>query len=149
MLAVWAWRVPGGTGTLGADVIFLAHPTGELGVSTGPVLSGTGMHPPDEARGTLTLRNQTAATLDVRLRGLPSGGNLDDLLRVEVVAGDRPLFLGTLGGLRTWTETPLLLPSGGTATLSVRAWLPAEVRGGYEGRVEQVSLELRPTPVGG
>jgi hypothetical protein len=147
---VLAGRLPAGDGTLGADLVVAAHPTGELGVRpSGPFLQGVDLRPGDEARGEVEVVNQTGVPLEVRVRGLPSSTQLDGLLRIAIEAGDEPVFRGTLGQLRRWSSAALRLEPGGSRTLSVQAWLPASLRGGYEGRVEQVGLEFDPSPAGG
>jgi hypothetical protein len=147
---VLAGRLPAGDGTLGAEVVVAAHPSGELGVRpSGPFLRGVDLRPGDEARGEVEVVNQTGLPLEVRVRGLPSSTQLDGLLHVAIEAGPDPLFRGTLGELRGWSPDALRLDPGEARTLSVRAWLPGSVEGGYEGRVEQVGLEFGPSPAGG
>jgi hypothetical protein len=93
------------------------------------------------------LRNVTGGALRVRLRGLPSNADLDPLARIEVLApGGRPLVRGPLARFRNWTHA-LRLPRAGSAELSVRAWLPASVRTGFQGRDVDVTVEMRAVPV--
>ncbi len=141
-------RVPGGNGTLGADLIVAARPRGVLGVRpAGPFLEAPGLRPGEVARGALDIVNQAGVDLAVRVRALPSSTGLDDLLRIVIDAGPDRLFVGTLGELRTWSRRTVRLAPGQARTLAVRAWLPASVGEGYEGRVEQVGLEFDPAPV--
>lgn len=153
LAAVMAWRIPQGTGTLGADLIVASHPTGELDVTpSGPFVSATGLRPGGESdapSGTLRVRNQTGVTLGVRMRGLPSSKDLDGLLWIEIEAAGSPLFRGTVGDLRSWTDRAFTLDSGERTTISVRTWLPDTVTADYEGRIETLDLEFRATPVGG
>jgi hypothetical protein len=137
-----AFRVPDGSGTLGADVIVAISPTGELGVSRpGPFMSVTGLRPGGTLSGELDIVNQTGRRLAVRLRALPDSKDLDRLLVVDVRAGSARLFHGRLGGLRT--KTPAFrLDSGRKTGLRVRASLPAGLAAGYAGRIETISLEL-------
>jgi hypothetical protein len=148
-VVVLAFRVPGGSGTLGADVIVAISPTGELGVSRpGPFMSATGLRPGDTLTGEVEVANQTGRRLAVRLRALPDSKDLDRLLVVDVRAGRARLFHGRLGGLRA--NTPAFrLDSGRKRALRVRAWLPAGLKGGYAGRIETIKLELSSTLVGG
>jgi hypothetical protein len=141
---VLAFRVPDGSGTLGADVIVAISPTGELGVSRpGPFMSATGLRPGGVLTGEVEVSNQTGRRLAVRLRALPDSKDLDRLLVVDVRAGHgtRPIFTGRLGGLRA--KTPAFrLDSGRKRALRVRASLPAGLRSGYAGRIATISLEL-------
>jgi hypothetical protein len=145
-VTVYDSRVPGGTGSLGADVSLTVNLTGELDVRPfGRVLTASGMRPsrPESGRETrLAVENQTARPLEVRMRTRPSIRDLDRLLAVRVSAGERELFAGRLGGLRRWTRTPLQLRSGQSRPVTVRVWLPDSVRRGYEGRSNDILLEL-------
>jgi hypothetical protein len=144
---VLAFRVPDGSGTLGADVIFALSPTGELGVSRpGPFMSATGLRPGGSLDGSFEVANQTGKRLAVGLRALPDSRDLDRLLVVDVRAGNatRPVYTGRLGGLRAKTRV-FRLESGRKRTLHVRAWLPAGLRAGYAGRIETIPLELSST----
>jgi hypothetical protein len=148
-LVVVAFRVPGGSGALGADVIVAIAPTGELGVSRpGPFLTVTGLRPGADERSSVTVHNQTDKTLLVGLRALPDSRDLDDVLRLEVRAGDKTLFRGPLGRLRKGVSLGTF-GSGDRRRLEVRTSLPASLRGGYAGRIETVSLRLRSRVLGG
>lgn len=145
-------RMPRGTGTLGADVVFAVTPTGELSIKpSGPFLSATQLRPGPEARapvGSLEAFNQSPVPLQVHLRGLPSLKDIDQALWVSVQAEGRQLFRGPVGDLRTWTSQFLTLASGEKATLTVRTWLPPSAPQGWEGRVATVDLEFRSDVVG-
>jgi hypothetical protein len=146
---VLAFRVPDGSGTLGADVIVAISPTGELGVSrSGPFMSATGLRPGAALSGEVAVHNQTGRRLAVRLRALPDGKDLDRLLVVDVRAGHatRPIFTGRLGALRAGTRTFRLAP-GAKRSLRLRASLPAGLHTGYAGRIQTISLELSSTVV--
>ena len=145
-------RIPPGTGSLGADVIVASTPTKELGVSpAGPFLSATNLSPgaEDAPTGALKVTNQTGVDLDVHLRGLPSTRDLDDALRVRVAADGDPVFDGTLGQLRSWSPTGFLLASGETGEVEVRTWLDPAAGQSWSGRIANVTLEFRSTPIGG
>ena len=145
-------RIPPGTGTLGADVIVAAAPTGELGVSpTGPFLSATNLSPggEDVPAGTLHVTNQTGIDLEVQVRGLPSTRDMDDVLRVRMSADDEPLFDGTLGELRTWSAAAFTLASGETGDVEVRTWIDPAEDEGWSGRIANVAVEFRSAPIGG
>lgn len=148
---VLAFRVPDGSGTLGADVIVSISPTGELGVSrSGPFMSATGLRPGGTLRGEVEVTNQTGRPLAVRLRALPDSRDLDGLLVVDVRAGraTRPIYTGRLGDLRAGTPA-FRLDSGRKAALRVRASLPRGLKGGYAGRIETIKLELSSAVVAG
>lgn len=145
-VAVYGWRVPGGTGSVGADVNLIVNLTGELDVHPfGRVLTASGMRPsgPESGRETtLAVENQTARPLEMRMRAHPSIRDLDGLLALRVSAGRRELFAGRLGGLRRWTHSALQLRSGETRAVTVRIWLPDSVGRGYERRIDDIVLEL-------
>jgi hypothetical protein len=146
-VVVLAFRIPDGSGTLGADVIFAISPTGELGVSRpGPFMSATGLRPGGALKGDVDVANQTGRRLAVRLRALPDGKDLDGLLVVDVRVQNatRPIYTGLLGGLRTKTRA-FRIESGQKRKLRIRASLPARLHDGYAGRIESVGLELSST----
>jgi hypothetical protein len=148
VLAV-AFRVPHGTGTLGADVILSLSPTGELGVSKpGPFMTVTGLRPGRSFDGKVTVHNQTGKRLAVRLRALPDSKDLDRILLVDLRAGATRLYRGPLGGLRNRTRA-FDLDADEQRFLHVRAFLPRGLERGYAGRVETVKLDLSSTVAAG
>jgi hypothetical protein len=153
ILAVWHWQIPPGTGFPGTDVIVASGPTGELDISPpGPFVVANGLAPGplrSADHGALQARNQTGRRLDVRLRAVPDGHDLDHVLWVEATAGPNRLYRGDLAGLRGWTATPWILDSGQLEPLTVRVWIPTTVRSGYQGRIESVNIEFHALPVAG
>lgn len=149
-VAVASWRVAPGTGTMGADVTFVAHAIGELDVTPlEPLVLGRDLRPAEEGEGqVVSLRNQTGSDLLVSVRATPAGRDLDDLLWVRLTAPGTELFRGSLGRLRSWSSGSLQLSSGASADLSLAAWLPASVDSGYQGRAESVELDFRVNAVG-
>jgi hypothetical protein len=147
---VAASRIPAGTGTLGADVIFASAPTGELAVSpTGPFLSATNLTPDvTDATGSLRITNQTGISLIVQVRGVPSNGDLDEGLDVRVATGDETVFDGTLGRFRSWSEGTLTLAPGESKDLDVSVRLDADSEQGWSGRVANVDVGFRSSPEG-
>jgi hypothetical protein len=141
-------QVGRGAGTVGADVTFVATPTGELAIPTGPFVKGIGLQPGAGADGALPVRNQTGRTLAVSVRVLPSIRDLDRVLRVRMTAGGRPIYVGPLGGLRTWSR-PFHLASGTATELGVQVDLPGGSAAEAHGRIDDISLAFRSVPVGG
>jgi hypothetical protein len=145
-IAVASWRVPRGTGTVGADVRFVVAPTGVLDVSpVGAVLAAFGMepgsgHPAPSAA--FTVRNVTGRALVVWFRARPSNGDLDAVLRVAIRGGSENLFDGDLGSLRGGTGQIRLTP-GESALVRLRAWLEAAPRAAWTSRVVDVAVQLR------
>jgi hypothetical protein len=141
MVAVLSWRIPAGTGELGADVSVIAVPSGELKVSTtGPFLVSSGMLPGSAARGSVDVLNDTGSDLHITVSAEPSITDLDDLLWVELDAGGRDFFRGSLAELRRGTTNGFDLRPGRVATLGVRCWLPTSSDGGYQGRIDDLAL---------
>ncbi|HYH27451.1 MAG TPA: hypothetical protein VEA19_01600 [Actinomycetota bacterium] len=147
-VAVWSWRVPGGSVSPGAEVVLRARPLGELAISPlEPVSVGRELRPGARAgSGELSVRNQTGSRLEVRVRATPAGTELDRLLWLEVSSGREPVFHGPLRRLRRWSEQGFHLAPGDTGLLTVRAWLPGDAGSGYEGRSETLEIELLPEP---
>jgi hypothetical protein len=144
---VTGWQVDRGTGTVGADVTFVAGPTGELDIPSGPFVRGIGLESGAGANGTLPVRNQTGSTLAISVRVLPSIQDLDPVLRVRLTAGGRPLYEGTLGGLRDWSH-PFHLASGMKTPIGVHVSLPGGSDRSIHGRIDDISLDFRSIPVG-
>jgi hypothetical protein len=150
-VVVLACRVAGGHGPSGSAVTFVTGPTGELGMSrVGTIVAAPSLLPGPEANGAggaAVVRNQTGRTLEVRMRAVPSFPDLDRLLLVRVQIGNASSFVAALGDLRAWSARPFRLRSGEERRLALRAWLPASVGAGYQGRMEQIAIELQGTPV--
>jgi hypothetical protein len=99
--------------------------------------------PETAARSGLVVHNQTGRTLAVRIRALRSVPDLDRLLMVSIgFAGERPL-IRPVGELGRWSARPLVLRKGRSRRLVIRAWLPAGLRSGYQGRIVDIDLQLR------
>jgi hypothetical protein len=143
-----SWRTPPGHSTLGADVTVVTQPSGELAISPGGTLiNAVSMKPSPAASaetGELHVRNETGATLEVHLRGVPSQPDLDDALMIEVSSRGTTLYSGVLGGFRSWSDDAVAVDSGGKASFRVRTWLPETLTEGYQGRTTSVELEFKP-----
>jgi hypothetical protein len=147
-LALLAWRIPGGDGTLGTDVIFVSHLSGELEVSpVGPFITKAGLEPADEAEGQLKVRNRTGSRLAIRARAVPDNRDLNRILRIEIKRGKSAIFSGRLGQLPKDGTRAFVLDPRQTTALSFRAWLPITIRSGYQGRIVQVDVALSVRPL--
>ena len=106
-----------------------------------PVLASRSLTPDAKPRvGTFRIRNQTGWVLRVGFRAHGSAEGLEGLVRIRLGAGGRPFADTTLQGLRHGSERGVLVPSGGSRRISIRAWIPGDVGDGYEGRRADVSL---------
>lgn len=140
-LALVAWRVPPGDGTLGADVTFFSVENGNLAVSpSGMFGQRRGLEEGDKLAGRVTVRNRTGEPLRVQLRAPADRRDLDSLLDVEAVAGKTVLYRGRLVGLRRWTKRSFVLAPGAKQDVRLRASLPQDAGG----RFATLNLELRP-----
>lgn len=138
--AVVGWRLPRGTGRLGADVAIAFLQTGELQLSdTTPLITSSGLQPGATANGTVEVHNSSPVRLSVSIVAQPSITDLDSLLWVEITAAGRRIFHGPLGDLREGSDRFTISPTQ-TRTLGVRAWLPTTVDGGFEGRIDEINL---------
>jgi hypothetical protein len=148
--AVLAGRVTGGAAPAGSSITLSMSRSGELEiVPSGAVLTAPDLHPgATAASGRVVMRNQTGRSLAVRLRAVPSLPDLDRLLRMDVAVERGPRLSAPIGALRGWSERPFLIRSGEHRRISLRAWLPAGIREGYQGRVVEVALEATSVPVG-
>lgn len=148
--AVVSWRIPASEATLGADVKLVSSPPGELELSEdGALASGRALLPGrGSASGDFEVRNLTGGKVSVQLRALPSNDDLDDLMRLELRSGGRVLADGTLGELRSWGSPSLEIDRAQDAKIEARLWLPSDADRGYEGRITDVTLELRARPTG-
>ena len=142
------WRVPAMSGALGADLKLVATPPGELTLKpAGAFLQGRRLTAGGAAAtGRLELRNVTARRLTVRVRLLPSAGDLDRALQLELEDAGRLVAIGRLGALRRWSRRAFELRPGESRRLDARAFV-VDHAGGYEGRMVDVTLELRARPV--
>ena len=87
-LALVAWRVPPGDGTLGADLTFFSVANGNLAVSpTGAFAQKRGLEEGDELAGRVTVRNSAGKAIRIQLRAPADRPELDALLDVEATAG--------------------------------------------------------------
>ena len=148
-LIVAARPAGGEGGVLPASIRFLGLGDGAVALSPAaprPLLLSGPLRPGDGASGSVVVRNQTGATLAVRLRAHPDSTALDGLARVRLQTAGETLFDGTLQALREGTPVPLRLGPGAERRLRVTATLPAAVETGYEGRRVDVNLEPSEEP---
>jgi len=111
------------------------------------VLAGTGLVPGRMAAGSISVRNVTGRTQDVRIRAIPSERDLDAILDVRITAQGEPVYQGSLEGLRTWTQDAVTLRSAESSRLSLEIRLPRSTARGFEGRIDTVRLEWLARPV--
>jgi hypothetical protein len=137
-------RVPASDGTLGADVRVVATLGNGLSTTaTGAFLSGRHLESGGEAaKGELPLRNDSAADSVVSFRALAPRDRLSRLVTVELSVNGHKLAAGSLARMRRWSGA-LRIPRGATRTVEASAWLPGSVRGGYEGRSADITLDIR------
>ncbi len=144
--AVLVGRVDGGRAPVGSSVTLSITPTGELAVSpSGVVLVAPDMRPGPEAtaaEGRVLVRNQSAERLAVRIKANPSVPDLDDVVMLTLVPEAGAPTTVRLGDLRRWTGRQLVLASGESRSLTVRAWIPGGVTNGYGGRIAEVGLVM-------
>ena len=139
--AVLGWRLPRGTGHLGADVVVAFLQTGEIHVSSAtPIVTASGLHPGASARGSVEVHNIGPSRLAVAIEAQRSAGALDRLLWIDITSGSARFYRGPIGGLRAGSPHRFSIVRGAVRTLDVRTWIPADVESGYEGQIEQVDL---------
>jgi hypothetical protein len=152
-LAAVAVSVPGlqvaaGEGSLGTDVTVTVEVPGELRIDGDNLIVNARRLVPatthDEARGSAVLTNQTGGALDVDVATLPSSPQLADQIMIELSSGNRRFARGTLTQLHTGGHS-FVVPYRQHRQLRVRAWLPATVRSGYKGALQDIVLQLRAT----
>ena len=139
-MALVAWRVPPGDGTLGADVTFFSVENGNLAVlPSGPFAQKRGLDAGDELAGQVTVRNRTGKAMRIQLRAPADRPELDSLLDVEATAGRTVLYRGRLVGLRRWTKKSFVVGPRARQDVRLRATLPQDAGG----RFATLNLELR------
>jgi hypothetical protein len=138
-------RVPQADGRLGADVRVAASvPAGLSTTASGAFLSGRHLESGGEpATGRLPLRNDSAADTVVSFRALAPADRLSRLVTLELTTGGRKLASGSLAELRRRWSGSLRIPRGATRTVEASARVPGSVRGGYEGAIADVTLDIR------
>jgi hypothetical protein len=148
--ALLSWRIPPGHTTLGAAVTIATEPSGELSISPGGTLINSESMKPSPASsaetGELHVRNETGATLDVHLRGVPSQPDLNDALMIAVSSAGTSIYAGSLRDFGSWSDDGLTVDPGAKASLHVRAWLPETLAEGYQGRTTSVEMQFKSVP---
>jgi hypothetical protein len=139
-----SWKVPASGSTLGAEAAFTAAPPGELTASpAGSFLRARELRPGADAQtGELDVRNISPRAMDVRVRLLPSGPDLDRGLHVRIEAGDRRLAAGLLGRLHGPSKAVRIGP-GRSRTLRFAVNVPSGAGEHSEGRIGNVTVDLR------
>jgi hypothetical protein len=143
-VAMQGWRIDGGSVRPGAAVTMYVDSSPTLAIDpSGLLFTRSWLRPaglgPERA---FAARNATGGSLLVHVRASGDTTDLDRVLAVRVLVGARTLFEGPLALLRARGSQSFLLPSHATRSVSLRAWIPASVRDGYEARAETVHVEL-------
>jgi hypothetical protein len=137
---------PRGQKSLGLDALFSIAPTGEVALKAGAFARGAELRPGDAIRGARVVRNQTGRVLIVSVRALPSNRDADRLLHTRVLVDGKPLFEGTLGELRSWTEHWFQLERGEQRKLQLLVDVAPCGGRAHEGVVVDVPVELKAEP---
>lgn len=142
-------RISRPAGAVSAALTLTAAPTGEIGVTpVGTVLAQGALAPgAPPARGAMVVRNQTGVPLALTLRAKPASGDLDDVVRLRITGGAATLFDGSLARLRAGTR-PVLLPPGAGRRLRLTATLRSGAPDDFEGRTDEVALEITSVATG-
>jgi hypothetical protein len=122
-LALHSWAIASTGPSLGTDLAVAAVAPGELELSgSGPVLRATALRPGDApATGSLRVRNITGDTLRVRIRALPSTGEVDDVLGLRATMRGRTVAAAKAGRWRRWSAYSFRLGVRESAVLRLSA----------------------------
>lgn len=141
---VAAGAVPGGSRSLRGSLVMDVAAGGGMSVSPeGRLLAARRIGAGTQATRTrVRLFNQTSAAATPLVRVSGAGTDLDDAVRVRLRLGaSRPLET-SLGRLRRWRPLGRALASQTGRRVTVRVWIPAAVRDGYQGRRAALALEF-------
>jgi hypothetical protein len=144
---VATWRVEGGAAPAPARIEIVTAPSEQIAISPDGVTATAQKLvpslPEDGLRRTLELRNATAEPLDVRLKAIANRADLGQAVELDVRAGARRIYAGTLAGLEPGSEQFPLGP-GQSLPLTLAAWIPEGASAAdWAGRSVSVSLELQ------
>jgi hypothetical protein len=147
LAVVLAARIPPGSGSIGAAVTVVAIPSGSLATApSGPILQVDDMRPGGDGRtapnGSVRITNISDHRVQVHVHLMPSTKSLDDVLRVRLVAEGDVLLRGAVGGLGRWSPRSISLGPGGSAEVEVATWLPPSTESGYQGAIDDLTLEF-------
>lgn len=142
-LIVMARPAGGHGGVLPASLRFTAVQDGAVAVlpaAPRALLDSGPMRPGSRAKGRMRLTNETGKRLQVGIRATPSSTALDGTVHVRLIAAGRRIADTTLQALRQGSSGSVAIAPGGSASVRVIAWIPADVETGYEGRRVFVAL---------
>ena len=141
---LFSWKVPASGSTLGAEAAFTATPPGELTASpAGSFLRARELRPGGSSQSAeVEVRNISPKAMDVRVRLLPAGPDLDRGLHVKIRAGDRRLAAGMLARLRGPSRAVRIGP-GRSRKLRFSLSVPKGAGQHSEGRMTDVTVDLR------
>lgn len=119
-------------------------PSGMLEVSpTGAIIDELALRPAATVAGEAQVRNITGVPLNIAFQAKSEGAELDDVLGIQLRAGDMLLFDDVVGELRGGSPQ-FQLASGHAVTVSVRAGLSDGAEAA--GRSADVTVELVAQP---
>jgi hypothetical protein len=136
-------RVQEGQAAPGAELALATGRSAELIVSPpGRVLTARSLRAGRPARAAVTLHNPTDVTLAVRPRLAGSVSELDELVRLRLVADRQAVFDGTLGALRRGRIRGFRVGSHQKARLAITASVPASADSDAAGQRAGGRIEL-------
>jgi len=137
-------RLPPHPAPPGLAVRVLVQRTGALDVRpTGRIVAAPSLRPgAPPAAGTADVVNESGQGLHLRVRATPPARAVDRLVVVRVSSFGQTLFRGRLSALRDWRPTPLELPPGAAAPLTVEVGIPRTAATGWEAESLDLALEL-------
>lgn len=139
-------RVPVGSAQAPARVSLVAEPAVQLGVSPigRDILSHAKLTPgAPSVSGVVAVSNLTGTRLEARPRLHSSEPELDDIVRVAVLAGRTRLYSGKLKGLRAGSAAGLRLAARDRRTVRLRISVPSTAGRAVNGRSLELTLDWR------
>lgn len=143
LAALAFWSVPASSRVGDLELGVRLEASGALESSVSELIPVRKVRPGRPALATATVRNQSGATVGVRVRALGPRTEMDSRFVVHVVAGDRRLYEASLGRLRKGTRLRFALRRGQSRDVSVQVRLRAGLADGYAGRYETLTLRLQ------
>jgi hypothetical protein len=140
LVALVQARVPAGTGQVPASASLKAEPSVKLGVS--PVgrelLEERTLGPGRSVSGVVEVSNLTGAPIEAEPRLRVVRGEAPDALRLELTAGGKPFYSGTLGDF----DATVRLGARAAERIRVRISFPESDADEIQGRSFELSLRF-------